>query len=281
MNHHLTTLSLAAVTASCLAETIELTPTADAEVRESNAMERRGDPSHGVWHTELSIRKNENKFSYIDFDLVPLTGKTLRGADLRLTVRHDDVWPANAAGMRVYAFKEAPTWNEATVFYRDLAHHDHAEPKRNLTHPDNAPGLAADYQKNWSPPPTYLPINEVDTFDVQTDQVVLLGYINTDRPSEPRPALAKGEVISFTASQQETGKPENAANREALVNFLNQAIEDRRGRVTLLLTSKYEGDPGALSSSNMVVASREFDPDGPGPEPVGAWAPRLVVETAD
>ncbi len=272
---------IAGMTSLSLAGQFELRPTADAEVRESNAMERRGDPSQGTWHTELSIRSNENKFCYIEFDLVPLAGKTIRSADLRLTVRHEGVWPANAGGIRVYAFKTTPTWNEETIFYRDLAVHDNAEPKRTLTHPDNAPGLLADYQKNWSPPPTCLPINEVDTFDVKLDGVVFLGFLNYDKPTADRPALTAGDVISFTDSAHETAKPENDKNREALVEFLNGMVRKSRGRVTLLLTSKYEGDPGTVSRSNMVMASREFDPDGAGPLPIGAWAPKLIVTTGE
>lgn len=274
-------LSWIAGAAAAAAAPITLTPTADAEVRESNAMERRGDPMQGVWHTELSVRSNENKFSYIDFDLVPLAGKTVKSADLHFTVRHQGAWPANAGGIRVYAFKTAPMWNEETIYYRNLAVHDNAEPKRNLTHPDNAPGLTADYQKNWSPPPTFLPINEVDTFDVKLDQVVLLGYLNYDKPTPEKPAPTAGDVIAFTSGDDETAKPENDKNRAALVEFLNRMIAAKRGRVTFLLTSKYEGDPGSVSRSNMVLASREADPDGDGPLPVGGWAPKLIVETGD
>jgi hypothetical protein len=281
MQSRITLSFIAGMTSLAFSGEFELTPTADAEVRESNAMERRGDPSQGTWHTELSVRSNENKFSYIDFDLVPLAGKTIRSADLRLTVRHDGVWPSNAGGIRVYAFKSTPTWNEETIYYRNLALHDNAEPKRTLTDPDNAPGLSADYQKNWSPPPTFLPVNEVDTFDVKSDGVVLLGYMNYDKPTAERPALTGGAVISFTGSDHETGKPENEKNRESLVSLLNGMIKNNRGRVTFLITSKYEGDPGSVSRSNMVLASREFDPDASGPLRIGAWAPRLVIDTAE
>src|SRR6187551_1098778 len=97
----LAALGLASIT---WAEPVTLPAVADAEVRESNAMQRRGNPQSGEeWHTELSVRSNENKLIYLDFDLAQLKGKTITSADLRLRVR-DDSWPDRAGGLRVYAF---------------------------------------------------------------------------------------------------------------------------------------------------------------------------------
>jgi hypothetical protein len=258
-----------------LAKEVVLTASADAEVRESNAMQRRGNPQSGEkWHTELSVRSNENKLIYLDFDLKPFKGKTITSADLRVRVR-DDGWPTRPGGLRVYAFVEAPAWNEATIYYRDISHHDGAAPKRNLISPDNAPGLQADHAKNASPPPAYLPVNQLDTFDILPDVTRLLGYLNygpvpagaTTQPAEVK--LKAGEVLSFTG--------DDGKNREALVTHLNAAIAKNADRVTFLITSKYDGDPAPVNRSNMVLASKEFDPDNDGPMPVGAWAPQLTV----
>ena len=198
---------------------IALLPSADAEVRESNAMQQRGNPRNADWVKELSIRANENKLVYIDFDLTSFKGVAISRADLILTVKQNDAWPTGAGGLRVYAFREAPKWDEKSIFYRDLAMHDGTEPLRNLTNPNNAPGLKADHMENWSPPPSHLPVNKVDTFNVDSTKVTLLGYLDYDASGVTKPRLKAGDKLSFTNNNSTTGRPENAKNNTAIVAF--------------------------------------------------------------
>lgn len=258
---------------------VTLTPTQDAEVKESSPLERRGAPSRtGTrWQDELAVRGNENKHVYLDYDLTGLSVADVNGmADLTFRVKAN--FPTGASGFRVYAFHDAQTWNETTVLYRDIFSLDDAVPYRNLTNPDNAPGILANYAQTPSPPPEYYPINDANSFDVDPTKVSLLGYLNFDATSASNPVLGAGELLSFTRSSETAGIPENSANNAALVAFLTDAIAAGDQKVTFLITAKYAGDPGGSAGGNMNMASKEFDPDGAaGSLATGAWAPQLIV----
>jgi hypothetical protein len=122
--------------------------------------------------------------------------------------------------------------------------------------------------------------------DADPTLTTFLGYLNYDNTT----AKAAGTVLSFTDSLDfgsANMQVNNPLNEAALLSYLGSELTAGRSQISLLIIMKTndpnsdgdtsDSDPGPIATTNIVFASKEFDPDGTGPLAVGAWAPQLVL----
>jgi hypothetical protein len=135
-----------------------------------------------------------------------------------------------------------------------------------------------------------LPLNTLN--DTNPADTTLLGYLNFDsKAASARPA---GTLFSFGTNAENSpinmGSSVYNANLLNLVAYLTNALNNGATQVTFLALGKITGDPGAITGSNMLFSSKDYDPaavtgqtggnawqNRADPGGTGVWGPTLVV----